>query len=121
MAPKHNFTADQGSYWSQQLLWKDSEDVPIDLTGFTARMQLRRNFNDPTADLELTTEDGAITLGGVDGTILIEIASELTAALPIRDTQTSYVYDLEVIPAAAEQNARRLIQGKFTITREVTR
>jgi hypothetical protein len=38
-----NLTVEQGAYWDQPLLWKDSNGDPVDLTGYTADMQVRDN------------------------------------------------------------------------------
>lgn len=43
--------------------------VPVDLTGFTAKLQIRLNYADVTPVLALT-ETAGITLGGTAGTIL---------------------------------------------------
>ncbi len=112
----------QGAYWSQRLVWKDANDDPIDLTGFTARMQVRRTV-DETGEplLELTDGDG-ITLGEADptdGVILLELEATQTAALPATPSDRKWRYDLELVPSDA--HVRRLMMGKFVVSLEVTR
>jgi hypothetical protein len=116
-AAKLKLKIDQGSDFVKSLTWKagDPTPVPVDITGFTARMQLRQTVTSSTVLLELTTENGGITLGGVLGTINIAATAVQTAAL----TQKSAVYDLEMVyPGGA---VRRLIEGTVTISPEVTR
>lgn len=85
----------------------------FDLTGYTARMQVRETY-DATATLVSLTTGSGITLGGTAGTIQWVISSTASAALP----DGNFVYDLELINNA---EVTRLIQGKFTVTPEVTR
>jgi hypothetical protein len=51
-----------------RLIWKQSDGTPMDLTGMTGRIQFRLEEGAPVL-LELTTENGGITLGGTAGTI----------------------------------------------------
>lgn len=112
----------QGAYWSQRLVYEDSNGDPINLTGYTARMQVRRTVDeggDPI--IELTTGAG-ITLGDptpTDGVVLLEISADDTADLPATPSDRKWRYDLELVPAGGE--VRRLIMGKFVVSLEVTR
>ena len=127
MADHQNLTVDQGSYWSQGILWKDAQGAPVDVTGYTARMKVREEIasaGDPI--IELTTENSRITLGLVEETpgiplynILLEIATADTTTLPTFNEKKVWRYDLEMIPSNG--NVKRLIQGKFVVQPEVTR
>lgn len=92
-----------------------SDMVPVDLTGCTARMHARAKIGDATALLTLTTENGGIALGGVAGTITINISAVATAAL----TWKSAVYDLEIVLSTGD--VRRLMAGSISVSFEVTR
>ena len=92
-----------------------SDMVPVDLTGCTARMHARAKIGDASALLTLTTENGGITLGGVAGTITINISAVATAAL----TWKSAVYDLEIVLSTGD--VRRLMAGSISVSFEVTR
>jgi hypothetical protein len=116
MPATYNFTLYQGQAYRQSMVWKDSLDVPVDLTGYTAKMQIRKRVTSAEPYIELNTEDGGITLGGVLGTILLEISAEDTAALTWRGNA---VYDLELTPANGA--TKRLLQGTVTFSPEVTR
>jgi hypothetical protein len=109
----YNFTIDQGSTFYLNLIYQDSSGVPINLTGNTARMQLRRAFTSTAADLTLTTASGAIVITGATGNILITISDELTGTLE----PGFYLYDLELDNGGI---ITRLIQGQITLSQQVT-
>jgi hypothetical protein len=119
MADDQTLNIDQGAYWSQEILWEDSNGDPVNLTGYTARMQIRKRVTDASAVIELTTTNGRITLGGAAGTILLTIAAADTAALPATPTDKRWFYDLELVPAGGQ--VVRLLQGRVLVSPEVTR
>jgi phage tail sheath gpL-like len=110
----YNTTIDQGSVWSVVLVYTDSNNTPVNLTGYTAAMQLRQNYNSTTADLTLTTANGGITIVGATGTITITATATETGLLD----PGFYVYDLELTSGS---NISRLIQGQLTVAEQVTR
>jgi hypothetical protein len=88
---------------------------PVDLTGFTARMQIRDTVDATAILATLTTENGGITLGGTAGTIALLLTAAQTTLL----TFTSAVYDLEIISAGGV--VTRLLSGAVVLSKEVTR
>ncbi len=117
-----NLEVFQGAYWSQRLEWQDSNGDAIDLTGYTARMQVRKTFESEDVVIALTTENGRITLGDpdpTDGVILLEIEADATDDLPATLSDRKWRYDLELVPAGGQ--VRRLLQGRFVVSLEVTR
>jgi hypothetical protein len=88
---------------------------PVNLTGFTARMQIRASLEDDDTLASLTTENGGITLGGTAGTVALLLSATDTAALDF----TSAVYDLELISSGGV--VTRLLSGAVTLVPEVTR
>lgn len=114
-ADVHNFTIEQGVTLEKSIVWSDDEQEPIDLTGFTARMQVRSTITAPTTLVELTTENDGITLGGVTGEILLTQEADDTAAY----SWVTGVYDLELVSAAGK--VTRLLKGTITVDPEVTR
>lgn len=96
------------------------EFLPWDLTGYTARMQVRKYVESATTIATLTTENAAtfrITLGDptpTDGKISLFIRAEDT-----RNITTSGVYDIEIISPTNEVD--RILQGEFVLSQEVTR
>lgn len=112
----YNITVYQGATFRLPLTWKTGDPAAaVNLTGYTARMQIRSTVTSPTDLLELTTENGGITLGGVAGTIDILIEATDTAGQAWR----TGVYDLELISGAGD--VRRLLEGTATLVPEVTR
>jgi phage tail sheath gpL-like len=95
-------------------VYTDSNDAPVNLTGYTAAMQLRQNYNSEVADLTLTTANGGISIVGATGTITITATAVQTGLLD----PGFYVYDLELTSGS---NISRLIQGQLTVAEQVTR
>lgn len=87
---------------------------PYDLTGFKARMQVRRTITSTTPVVELTTENGRIEIAELEGRILLIMEPSVTSAIT-----TSGVYDLEI--ESLEGVVSRVVQGSFTLSEEVTR
>lgn len=108
----------QGATFKRRLVWASrvgNVDTPIDLTGCTARMQVRSEVGSPTVLLELNTTNGGVTLGGATGTIDLYISDEDTAAF----AWDGGVFDLEITDSADE--VVRLVQGSASVSPEVTR
>lgn len=91
--------------------------TPHDLTGCTARMQIRQKFGSPVIiDLEdvLSASLAGIVLGGVTGEISIHISDEQTEALTIKRGK----YDLKIIFPSGDE--KRVLQGDVTISKAAT-
>jgi hypothetical protein len=114
-----NFTGDdaiqKGATFRQRLEWLDSNEEPVVLTGMTARMQVRRNVQAPNVIVELTSQNGGIVLGALDGSITINMSATQTAAI----TVSSGVFDLELV--SADGTVSRFIKGEVEFSPEVTR
>lgn len=114
-AGKYTLFMDQGAYLTRTMTYLDPDQEPIDLTGFTARMQIRGYPQSEVVWLTLTSESGeGITIGGADGTVVIEITSAQTA-----DITTDGFYDIELIAPSGEVD--RFLQGAVILSNEVTR
>lgn len=107
---------DQGATFNQLVTWKTgTPPVVVNLTGCTARMQVRGKLTDAAVLLDLTTANGGVVLGGIAGTVTVKISALQTAAI----TWLSAVYDLEII--FADGTVRRLLSGGISVSLEVTR
>lgn len=111
----YNITCDQGATFKRTITWTNQAKVPFNLTNFTARMQVRSTAESSNVELELTTANSRIVLGGAAGTIQLTVPAVTTAAL----TPGLYVYDLELVSGGGE--VTRLIEGNFNVKAEVTR
>lgn len=89
--------------------------TPVDLSGFTARAQIRRSIGASTTLLELTTENGGIAIDNSAKTITLTIAATATDDL----TWRTAVYDLELVSGTGV--VTRIASGPVTVSREVTR
>lgn len=88
--------------------------IPTDLTGYTARCVIRRNWYDATAIHEMTTENGGVILGADDGSIQLLIDKADTAAFSFR----SAWYDVDLIAGGGYE--QRVFKGPITLEREVS-
>ena len=112
----YDIIIEQGATFNFALIWRDPSGMPINLTGYTARMQVRQTVTQPDpAPLSLTTENGGITLGGPAGPINVLATPVQTAGLSFR----AGVYDLELVSPGGE--VTRLVQGSVVVSPEVTR
>ena len=125
IAGVYNITIEQGSTFSRLISIEQPDLVtdptgntfePFDLTGYTARMQIRRTVESSTPMLSLTTENNGIIInpGTENNEIELLISDEDTATLT-----TSGVYDLEIIDDSG--NVSKVVRGTVTLIPEVTR
>ena len=111
----YNIICDQGATFVRQLTWNDSNGSAVNLSGYTARMDVRSSIDAAgAAVLSLTTTNGRIVLGGTAGTI--NLTAEATATQVVESG--NYVYDLELVSGST---ITRLVQGSFVVRGEVTR
>ncbi|WP_344580481.1 hypothetical protein [Nonomuraea roseoviolacea] len=112
MAAVYRFTIDQGATFRRVLRWTSGGE-PLNLTGFSARMEIRTKTGGELL-YRLDTSTGGITLGGVEGTIQLHIPASASTAWAWR----TGVYDLELIGPTGD--VVRLIQGGVQVSPEVT-
>lgn len=103
----------QGANWDYELTW-NTGGTPVNLTGYDARMQMRRSDDTALPVLSLSAGSG-ITLGGTAGTIYLETDAATTAGID----DGTFVYDLELIDGSGY--VTRLVQGNIQVDAEVTR
>lgn len=122
---KRNLELYQGSTWEQVVLVTTDADglVPMDLTGFQARMQVREEIGSADVVLDLTPANGRIAVvNPAQGAIQILVSAADTAALPLDFEQKTFVYDIEVFrPTPAPEYVRKVLVGKLKCYPEVTR
>ena len=111
-----NTIIDQGSMWTLQVIYQDPNSAPINITGYSAKMQLRSLPDDPTPALTLSTATGDITINGSQGIINITASSTETGAVD----EGTYYYDLEITDPVSNE-VTRIIQGQVVVSAEVTR
>jgi hypothetical protein len=108
-----NFVCPQGSTFRRTLTYT-LDNLPIDLSGYSSRLQVRQAYYSEDPIISLASGSG-ITIGGSAGTIDILISASATSNFPAGN----HVYDLEII--SPSNIVDRLIEGTFNVTPEVTR
>lgn len=109
----------QGADWDVAIRYSEAGN-PVDFSsGFTARMQVRTDY-DKSIILELNTTDGSIALGNglasdTTPNVILHFRSSVTSAM----TQYSGIYDLEVTSSGGV--VYKFVKGAFSIDREVTK
>jgi len=87
------------------------DDSPVNLTGYTARMQVRDR---PESNAVVLNATPYITLGGTAGDVAISIPASISEDLPAG----RFTYDLELVQG---DYVTALIKGPFVVRAEVTR
>src|SRR4051794_10079454 len=119
-ATKYNLNWEQGTTATLSLTWEDEEENPIDLSGWTARMQVRQKVDSEVVLAEFTTDNG-IEINGPEGEVTVSAPVEVTNTWewPGNGPIKSAVYDLVLIDPSGE--AIRLLEGKVKLSGSVTR
>ena len=104
------------SEFSVTMTWyvTSAKSSTVDLSTYTAAMDIRRKQSDSSALIALTSGSG-ITLGGSAGTIVISLTDTQTSAI----TPGPGVWDLELIDSGG--SSLRLVEGTCEFTPSVTR
>ena len=108
----YNIKAYQGATYDLNMTWAIG-GTAVNLTGYSAAMQVKENASSTASVLSLTNGSG-ITLGGTAGTIAINVSATTMGSA----TSGNYVYDLELNSGS---EVTRLLQGGFSISAEVTK
>lgn len=112
-----NIKIKQGETFRIRYLWVDTAGNPIDVTAYTgSRMQIRQFKEQTVPEISLTVGSG-ISLGGASGAIDVVIDSDTTTAID----WYSGVYDLEMVIPGTPDDVTRAVEGRVTVTFEVTR
>lgn len=109
----------QGTTFSKRVTLSNG-DTPIDLSGKTARMQIRRERGGPLI-LELTTENGRIALdaqGRID--FLVDAATLAAIDVPRGFDYLDWEYDLEIVTPGTPAVVDRALFGTVVFWPEVT-
>jgi hypothetical protein len=126
IAGVYNITCEQGSSFLRTLEIEKPDLVTdptgqtyedFDLTGYTARMQVRRTIESSSTLVELTTQNLGLEINPTGDTvnlIKISMAASVTASI-----NSSGVYDLEVING--DGFVSKVVKGAFNLIPEVTR
>jgi hypothetical protein len=115
MASVYNTTIDQGADWYVNFTYQTSAGVAINLTGYTAAMQLRAPTDSLIASLSLSSPSNGIAITAATGLVAVHATAAQTGAL----VAGIYEYDLEL--TSSTNIVTRLVQGQLTVLAQVTR
>ena len=110
----YSTTIDQGADWYINFIYQDSTGTAINLTGYTAALQIRSLPSDPTSFLSLTSSSG-IVITPATGKLAVHATAAQTGAIDAG----RYYYDLEITSPTAM--ITRLVQGQVQVSAQVTR
>jgi len=114
MAVQKNFEVDQNATFSFIVEYKDSSGDPIDLTGASAKMQVRDTKGGTKLAVTLTSPSGGITIDPLLGKLTIKMTPTQTSKLFYPKSE----YDIMLTDSMA--NKIKLLEGFFTLSRSVT-
>tara|TARA_R110000851_G_scaffold12997_3_gene44684 strand:- start:4607 stop:4966 length:360 start_codon:yes stop_codon:yes gene_type:complete len=119
MAVTKNLTVDQGSTYVHNFTVQESNGDATDLTNYSARLQVRRSYDNSNVILEATNVNNKINVDASNGILRLTLLPADTSNIGFTGANLEAVYDLEIESIAGV--VTRLIEGSFTIDREVTR
>ncbi len=108
MATKLNLFIDQGTDFATTIEVADEEGVPINLSTYTGRAQMRKHYTS-------TAYNSFTVSGNANGVITVSMNAATTANI----AGGRYVWDLEMV--ATGNVVSRIVEGIVTINPEVTR
>jgi hypothetical protein len=103
----------EGDTLEMSFTWKDSAGDVIDISAYTAAMDIKSSVNDATSLLTLTNGSG-ITLAATSPNLLVVVSDTQTAALG----KGKYVYDIELTEPSGKVNT--LVSGNLVLVQSVT-
>jgi hypothetical protein len=109
-AGTYNFTIEQGATFTRLLTLKENESV-MNLAGYSAASQMRLSHDTSTVAGTIT----ASVTNANAGQITLSMTASATGAIE----EGIYVYDAEI--TASSGAVTRILQGKVTLTPQVTR
>ena len=114
-AAKKKFVIEEKATFKKRLIWSNKNKRPLNLTGYTALMQIRSSLDEgSTLYMTLSQANGRITITPLAGTIDLLITAADTAVLPWSEAY----YDL--IITAPDTTVTRLLEGKITVSQGVS-
>lgn len=121
-AGRYSFTLEQGATFTRQVQYLDGSGLPVDLTNYAARMQIRPTVGSTTVLVNLTTTVGAdgsgIIITAPSGTLDITISATSSSMLSFNEA----VFDLEIYSGSGVSvYVKRLLEGGVKMSKEVTR
>ena len=130
-AGRYSFTIEQGSTTNFEIQHKDSSNNPVDLTGYSGRMQIASDYASNASRTVYLTLSSSLNADGTglnfsgsngntppaSGSIGIYIAACTSSLL----TFTTAKYDLEIYSGSGDCPLTvRLLEGQISLSNQVT-
>ena len=115
MAVSKNFEVDQNATFIFEVQYTLEDEVtPIDITGASAKMQVRDTQGGSKLAFTLTSPSGGITINGPQGKLSVKMTPTQTNKLFYPKSS----YDIMIIDSNG--NKIKLLEGFMTLNRSVT-
>ena len=110
---RYNITVYQGTTFQLSPQWL-IDNLPVNLTGYSATMQVRKFTSSPTPLVTASTSNGLIAINAAQGQIAISIPAATTATWPA----DNYMYDLN-LTAPDGVTVYKILTGTFVVAASV--
>lgn len=110
MAHRYDLRIDQGTTFGLSIECQDQNANPVDLTGCTARAMIRYSYTDASPAAIFTA-----SVDAANAAVNLSLSATQTAAL----TGVRALWDCEL--SYPDSSVQRLVEGKVTISPEVTK
>lgn len=114
MAAQKNFEVDQNTTFSFVIDYTDNSNLPINLSGAIAKMQVRDTKGGSKLSFTLTSPSGGITIDGLLG----KVTCTMTPAQTNKLFHPKSSYDLMITDS--NNTKTKLVEGFLTLSRSVT-
>jgi len=100
-----------------EVVWEDSQGVPIDLTDYLASLQVKDSSGTILLHLDSDTETG-LTIDEENGKVIVNATATKMAEA---DFEPGSIYDYDIqVKSDNEETIRTLMFGKFVVHEQIT-
>jgi hypothetical protein len=126
-AGRYSFVIEQGSTVNFEIQYKDSNNLPVDLTGYNGKMMIRSSYADSNPityavlSSSLAADGTGLNFSGSNGDTPPtsgSISIIISAVSSSNFTFNTALYDLEITSGSI---VTRILEGQVSISKEVTR
>jgi hypothetical protein len=126
-AGRYSFVIEQGSTVNFEIQYKDSNNLPVDLTGYNGKMMIRSSYADSNPityavlSSSLAADGTGLNFSGSNGDTPPtsgSIGIIISAVSSSNFTFNTALYDLEITSGSI---VTRILEGQVSISKEVTR
>jgi hypothetical protein len=110
---RYNFAFVQGDTWTAAPQWKIN-DAYVNVSGYTAKLTVRKAATSSTSVFEFSTDNGRITVGSYDGKFTLTAVPADTASV----AAGNYIYDFDVVSSGGVSTT--LLSGGFQVIKQVS-